>query len=405
MSSCRNLVPSPSGPSIKEAKPLTSAPELSVVLPCLNEARTLRECIETIQHTLKEHGIHAEIIVADNGSTDESVSIAQTMGVRVVSVPLKGYGSALVGGITAAAGKYVLVGDCDATYDFSHIPRFLVKLREGNDLVMGNRFQGGIAVGAMPALHRYLGNPALSLIGRIFFHAECGDFHCGLRGFTKAAYEKLGMCTTGMEFASEMVVKATLAGLQVTEVPTTLSPDKRSHPSNLHTWRDGWRHLRFMLLYSPRWLFLYPGLMLILVGLGVSAYLLPRPRTVDGVVFDIHTLLYALTAVLLGFQAVAFAVFTKIYASSVGLLPKNPRLENVLQSVTLEAGLVVGAVLMLAGIAGSVYAVHLWGSRHFGPLNTSAVLRIVAPSVTTLTLGCQIALFSFFLSVLGLARK
>jgi hypothetical protein len=310
-----------------------------------------------------------------------------------------------MGGITAATGKYVLIGDCDATYDFTHIPRFLVKLRDGNDLVMGNRFQGGIAVGAMPALHRYLGNPALSLIGRTFFHAKCGDFHCGLRGFSKAAYEKLGMCTTGMEFASEMVVKATLAGLQITEVPTTLSRDKRSRPSNLHTWRDGWRHLRFMLLYSPRWLFLYPGLVLILAGLGVSVWLLPRPRAVGGVVFDIHTLLYALTAVLLGFQAVALAVFTKIYASSVGLLPKNPRLEHVLQIITLEAGLVMGAVLMLAGIAGSVYAVHLWGSRHFGPLNTTAMLRIVAPSVTTLTLGCQIALVSFFLSVLGLARK
>lgn len=343
-------------------------------------------------------------MVADNGSSDGSVAIAESMGVRVVHVERQGYGSALMGGIAVASGKYVLMGDCDGTYDFSHIPRFLDKLREGNDLVMGNRFAGGIAPGAMPALHRYAGNPLLSVVGRIFFHAQCGDFHCGLRGFSKAGYERLGMRTTGMEFASEMVVKAALMKFQITEVATTFSSAWKGRSSHLRTWRDGWRHLRFMLLYSPRWLFLYPGVVLILAGLCSGAWLLPQPRTVDGITFDVHTLLYAMVAVLIGFQAVAFAVFTKIHASRAGLLPDDPRLERVLQKITLETGLAIGIALMLVGMAGSFYALHLWKAHNFGPLNASVMLRTVIPSVTALTLGCQIILFSFFVSVLGLAR-
>jgi glycosyltransferase involved in cell wall biosynthesis len=382
-----------------------SAPELSVVLPCLNEARTLGTCIVKIQSTFREYDIRGEIVVADNGSNDDSVVIAESMGVRIVHAEAKGYGNALMAGIAAASGKYIVMGDCDDTYDFSHIPRFLEKLRQGYELVMGNRFHGGIAPGAMPALHRYLGNPVLSFLGRTFFQARCGDLHCGLRGFSKSGYEKLGMRTTGMEFASEMVVKASLIGLRVTEVPTTLSPDKRARPPHLRTWRDGWRHLRFLLLYSPRWLFLYPGALLILAGLCVGGWLLPHPRTVHGVTFDVHTLLYAMVSILLGFQAASFAVFTKAYASRAGLLPQDPRLERLLHIVTLEMGLAVGVLLMLAGLGGSVYAVRIWESHNFGPLNASLTLRTAIPSVTALTLGCQIALFSFFLSVLGLDRK
>jgi hypothetical protein len=382
-----------------------STPELSIVLPCLNEAHTLATCIEKIQRTLRKEHIRGELLVADNGSSDGSPAIAESMGVRVVHVQPEGYGCALMGGIAAAEGKYILMGDCDESYDFSHIPRFLDKLREGYDLVMGNRFQGGIAPGAMPALHRYIGNPLLSLLGRLFYHTPCRDLHCGMRAFSKSAYLKLGMRSTGMEFASEMVVKASLLGLPMAEVPTTLSPDKRGCSSHLRTWRDGWRHLRFMLLYSPRWLFLYPGIVLILAGLCTGAWLLPQARTVHGVSFDVHTLLYAMVAVLIGFQAVAFSVFTKIYASQAGLLLDDPRLERVLQIITLETGVGTGILLMLVGIAGSIYAVHIWGSHHFGPLHASITLRTVIPSVTALTLGCQITLFSFFLGVLGLLRK
>jgi glycosyltransferase involved in cell wall biosynthesis len=385
--------------------PQTDSPELSVVMPCLNEARSLPLCIEKIQRVFEQESIAGEIVVADNGSVDGSQNIARGMGARVVVVEQKGYGSALMGGIGAARGRYLIMGDSDDSYDFRDIPRFLEKLRAGYDLVMGNRFVGGIQPGAMPLLHRYLGNPVLSFMGRLFFHSQCGDFHCGLRGFSKAGYEKLGMRTTGMEFASEMVVKASLMGLQVAEVPTTLSPDRRDRPPHLHTWRDGWRHLRFMLLYSPRWLFLYPGLLLMLAGLAVGLWLLPHPRVVNGITFDVHTLLYAMVAILIGVQAVAFAVFSKVYGMTEGLMPFDPRAQRLFRIVTLEVGLAIGALLVLGGVSSSVYAVHIWRTRGFGPLNTSTMLRTVVPSVTALTLGCQIVLFSFFLSVLGLARK
>jgi len=389
----------------REVDSEVSSEEVSIVMPCLNEAETLRACIEKAQRALSEDNIIGEIIVADNGSTDGSQALAAGLGARVINVKAKGYGNALMGGIAAARGKYIIMGDADDSYDFSNLRPFIEKLRQGYDLVMGNRFQGGIKPGAMSATHRYLGNPVLTAIGRLFFHSPCGDFHCGLRGFSKAAITELDLRTTGMEFASEMVVKATLRKIRITEVPTILSPDGRSRPPHLQTWRDGWRHLRFLLLYSPRWLFLYPGALLMLAGLATGVWLWLGPRRVGGVTFDVHTLVYASMAILVGFQAIAFAVFTKIFAISEGLLPEDPRLNKLFRWVTLEVGLIVGGVVMLIGISGTVYALDIWGQSSFGPLDPSQTLRTVIPAVTCLTLGCQIIFSSFFLSVLGLRRR
>jgi|SRR5271166_1099976 len=380
-------------------------PEVSVVMPCLNEAETLAACIEKAQRAFHDHGIRGEVVIADNGSSDGSQAIAQRLGARVISVQPKGYGSALMGGIAAAKGIYIVMGDADGSYDFSHIPLFLEKLRQGHDLVMGNRFKGGIAPNAMPRLHKYVGNPVLTQIGRVFFNAPCGDFHCGLRGFSKVAYERMGLRTTGMEFATEMVVKATLLGMCISEAPTTLSVDGRSRPPHLRTWRDGWRHLRFMLLYSPRWLFLYPGLLLMLGGALAVLSLLTRPRSLGGIVLDVDTLLYAAMAVLVGFQAVAFATFTKIFAISVGILPEDPRLNRLFRFINLEIGLATGGVLMAFGLGATVYAVRVWGRHDFGILDPAQMLRIVIPAALSLTLGFQVILSSFFLSVLGLRRK
>jgi hypothetical protein len=380
------------------------SPEVTVVIPCLNEARTLAACIEQIQQTFVQHHISGEIIVADNGSVDGSPGIAERLGARVVRVSRRGYGSALMGGIDAARGKFIIMGDADCSYDFGHIPRLLEKLRDGNDLVMGNRFQGGIRPGAMPALHRYFGTPLLSRIGSLFFKAPCGDFNCGLRGFTKAAYGQMKLRATGMELASEMIVKATLFNMRVTEVPTTLSPDGRDRPPHLRSWRDGWRHLRFMLLYSPRWLFLYPGLTLMAAGLVTGLLLLPGPRTVGTIRFDVHTLLYAAMAVLSGFQAVVFAAFTKVFAISEGLLPEDPRLKRLFRYITLESGLAVGFALIIAGLTTGLLAVRSWDARHFGDLDPEKTLRLAIPSVLSLTMGFQVVLSSFFLSVLGMNR-
>ncbi len=379
--------------------------ELSIVMPCLDEAETLEECIQKAKESLEQNGIDGEVIVADNGSTDGSQKIAERMGARVVAVVQRGYGSALMGGIEAALGRYVIMGDADGSYDFSDLMPFVEKLREGYDLVMGNRFRGGIKPKAMPWLHRYLGNPVLSAFGRLFSRSSIGDFHCGMRGFRREAVLGMDLRTTGMEFASEMVVKASLHKMQVVEVPTTLSPDGRTRPPHLRRWRDGWRHLRFMLLFSPRWLFLYPGILLMLAGLCVGIWLLPGPRTVGDITFDVHTLLFAALAVLLGFQAVAFAVFSKVFAISEGLLPEDPRLMRLFGYITLEVGLAVGILLLLAGLAGSLYAVGIWGAESFGPLNTQETLRSVIPSVTCMALGVQIVFSSFFLSVLGMRRK
>ena len=379
--------------------------EVSVVMPCLNEAETLATCIEKAQRALRELKVAGEIIVADNGSTDGSDAIATRLGARVVHVEDRGYGSALMGGIVAARGKYIIMGDADDSYDFTDLRPFVEKLREGYDLVMGNRFQGGIKPGAMRPLHRYLGNPVLTGFGRLLFRSPCGDFHCGLRGFSRAAIAALDLRTTGMEFASEMVVKATLHRMRIAEVPVTLSPDGRLRPPHLRSWRDGWRHLRFLLLYSPRWLFLYPGAGLVLLGLIAGLWLLPAPRAIGGVILDVHTLLYGAMAIVIGFQAIVFAVFTKVFAISEGLLPEDPRLNALFRFITLEVGLGVGVTLLLIGLAGSLYAVGAWGAGSFGPLDPPKMLRIVIPAATALTLGCQVILSSFFLSVLGLKRR
>ncbi|MGB8030160.1 MAG: glycosyltransferase family 2 protein [Terracidiphilus sp.] len=378
--------------------------ELSVVMPCLNERETVGVCVRKALASLREAGILGEVIVGDNGSTDGSVEIAEAEGAHVIHVADKGYGNALKGGILAAHGEYVLMADSDDSYEFGHIVRFLEQLRAGSDLVMGNRFRGGIAERAMPPLHRYLGNPVLTGIGRLFFGSPCGDFHCGIRGFRKSSFLRMDIRSTGMEFASEMVVKASLLRMKVSEVPTTLSPDGRSRPPHLRTWRDGWRHLRFLLLYSPRWLFLYPGTLLILLGLAGGVWLLPGPRIVHAVEFDVHTLLYAFVSVLLGFQLVAFAVFTKVFAISEGLLPEDPRLDRAFRYITLETGLAVGGLLTALGIGGSIFAVSGWARESFGALDAEHMLRVVMPSVFSLTLGVQVICSSFFLSILGLRR-
>ena len=378
--------------------------ELSVLMPCLNEAETLATCIKKAQKALDDLGVSGEVIVADNGSTDGSPEIAERLDARVVHVAEKGYGSALRGGIQAARGKYIIVGDADDSYDFTNLGPFLEKLRAGYELVMGNRFKGGIEPSAMPALHKYLGNPVLTGIGRLFFRSPCGDFHCGLRGFSKAAIESLDLRTTGMEFASETVVKASLHGLQIAEVPTTLSVDGRNRPPHLRSWRDGWRHLRFLLLYSPRWLFLYPGLLLMLIGTMVSGWLLVGPRVVDGITLDVHTFLYAAIAIVIGYQTVIFAIFTKVFAITEGLLPEDPRLKTLFRYIKLETGILAGALMLATGIGLSIYALSFWSATSFGPLDPSRTLRLVIPAVTAIALGLQTVLSSFFLSILGLER-
>ncbi len=383
----------------------SDSPEVSVVMPCLNEAETLAVCIQKARACLADNGVSGEIIIADNGSTDGSQSIAEAEGARVVPVEARGYGSALMGGIAASRGRFVIMADADDSYDFSALMPFIEKLRDGSDFVIGNRFKGGIALGAMPPLHRYLGNPVLSGLGRLFFRSPAGDFHCGLRCFSRDAFERMNLQTTGMEFASEMVVKATLLGLRIAEVPTTLSPDGRSRPPHLRSWRDGWRHLRFMLLFSPRWLFLYPGLLLMFAGLGVGGWLLPEARQLGQATLNVHTLVYAALSVLLGFQAVLFALFTRTFAITQGLMPPSRLLNRLYRFVTLETGLVVGGLLVLGGLGGSLAATLGWQKIDFGELEPSVVLRQVIPSIVALALGFQVVLGSFFLSVLGLKRK
>ncbi len=379
--------------------------ELSIIMPCLNEAKTIGICIKKAQGFLQKYGIKGEIVIGDNGSTDGSKEIARELGARVVDVPIRGYGAALMGAIKAAKGRYIIMADSDDSYDLVSLMPFVEKLREGYDLVMGNRFLGGIKQGAMPFLNRYIGNPILSYLGKLFFKTNIGDFHCGIRGFSKDAIMKMDLQTTGMEFASEMVVKASLLTMRVCEVPTTLSPDGRDRPPHLRRWRDGWRHLRFMLLYSPRWLFFYPGILLMISGVLISLWLLPAPRRVGKMVFDIHTLLYGAFAILVGYQILLFAVYTKIFAIAEGLLPQDEKLNKIFKYINLEIGIIVGTILSVVGIAGSVYSVWFWQSSGFGPLNPSEMLRMIIPSIITLMLGIQTIFSSFFLSVLGMKRK
>jgi len=375
--------------------------ELTILMPCLNEAETLATCIRKAQQFLHQYDVRGEVLIADNGSTDGSQQIAAELGARVIDVPVRGYGAALSCGSAAARGAYIIMGDSDDSYDFTDLSSFLERLREGYDLVMGNRFRGGIKPGAMPWKNRYLGNPVLTAIGRLFFRCPVGDFHCGLRGYSAQAFRQMDLRTTGMEFASEMVIKANLLKMRVCEVATTLSPDGRSRAPHLRPWRDGWRHLRFMLLYSPRWLFLYPGLLLIIVGLLLGIRLMFGPITLSGNRgFDINTLAYAAAMVIIGVQAVAFSVLSKVFAVQEGLLPPDPRLERVLNRITLEVLLPIGLLLFLAGLGGSFAAVVDWGERNFGVLDPEVSMRIVIPSILVLTVGCQLIFNSFFLSLL-----
>lgn len=378
--------------------------ELSVVMPCLNEAETLAICIKKAQGFFEREKINGEVIIADNGSTDGSQQIAKSLSATVVNVSQKGYGSALRGGIEAANGKYIIMGDADDSYDFNQLMPYLSKLREGNDLVMGNRFKGGIKKGAMPFLHKYLGNPVLSFIGRLFFKSNIGDFHCGLRGFSKKAYHTMELKTTGMEFASEMIVKASLKNLRIDEVPTILSPDGRSRPPHLNTWRDGWRHLRFLLLYSPNWLFFIPGALLMAFGLITSTLLVFGPVTIRTITFDVHTLLYTSGLVLIGFQLILFYGLTKVFTVENELLPKSKKYDRLFKFINLEKGLIVGLALVIVGVVLSILAYADWQAISFGDIENTSVLRRVIPAVTLMLLGVQIILFSLFFSILGLKK-
>jgi len=378
--------------------------ELTILMPCLNEAETLGICIEKALGFLRRSGISGEVLIADNGSSDGSQEIAARLGARVTHVPEKGYGAALIAGIAAARGRYVIMGDSDDSYDFSVLDPFIAKLRDGFDLVMGNRFKGGIAPGAMPPLHRYLGNPVLSTIGRIFFASPIRDFHCGLRGFSRDAMAALELRAPGMEFASEMVVKATMRGLRIAEVPTTLSPDGRSRPPHLRSWRDGWRHLRFLLIFCPRWLFFYPGALLFALGALVMALLLPGPVSLGAVTLDVHSLLYASGAVVMGFQAMQFWVFARLYGAVTGLLPEAERLNRALSRFGLEAALLLAGAIFLLGLALGGWSLAQWGARDFGTLQGAGVMRMAIASVTAMLIGLQLAFGAFFLALLGMMR-
>ena len=375
-------------------------------MPCLNEAETIARCIEKAKMGIQRSGIPGEIIIADNGSTDGSQAIAKDLGARVVPVKDKGYGNALRGGIRAALGKWIIMADADDSYDFSEADRFVKKLQEGYDLVMGCRLPiggGTILPGAMPWKNRWLGNPVLSFIGRFFFKCPAHDFHCGMRGFTRAAFEKMELQTTGMEFASEMVIKATFKKFKITEVPITLHPDGRSRPPHLKPWRDGWRHLRFMLLYSPRWLFLVPGFLLTALGVIFAAALSVHDLKIGGVELNVGTLMMACMAVIVGFQLIAFAFFTRVFAVAEGLLPDDPKFARVFKIFTLEKGIVAGLAVLLVGMILFLRALWLWQQAHFGLLpSTAENLRRLIPAATLMILGIQGVFSSFFMSVLGL---
>jgi glycosyltransferase involved in cell wall biosynthesis len=379
--------------------------ELTVLMPCLNEAETIVTCVTKARSFLRDSGIDGEVLVSDNGSTDGSQLLAEGAGARVVSAPEKGYGSALLAGMSAARGRFVIMGDADDSYDFTALQPFVDALRGGNDLVMGNRFRGGIAAGAMPALHRYLGNPFLSRLGRLFFRSPIGDFHCGLRGFRRDAMLDLGLRCPGMEFASEMVVRATIAKLAITEVPTTLSPDGRSRPPHLQPWADGWRHLRFLLMYSPRWLFLYPGIVIMLLSLGIGIPIIVRPLHIGGITLDVDTLVTAAAAFIVGYQAVLFAIFTKVFATGIGFLAPDERIDRFRRRVTLERGLIVGTIVLVAGVVGAIWAVTYWQGRGYGTLDPTRALRLVVPSVTAIAVGSQTLLASLFLAILDIRRR
>jgi glycosyltransferase involved in cell wall biosynthesis len=381
---------------------ITQSVELSIVMPCLNEAETLAICIEKAQGYLRRSGVVGEVVIADNGSTDGSQEIARGLGARVVDVEAKGYGSALMGGIEAALGQYVIMGDADDSYDFSNLDPFVERLRAGDDLVMGNRFRGGIEPGAMPPLHKYLGNPVLSFIGRLFFPSEIKDFHCGLRGFNRESILSIGLITTGMEFASEVVVKSTLSGLKISEVPTTLKKDGRSRPPHLRSWRDGWRHLRFLLMFSPRWLFLYPGLIAFIVGLIGSTALAFGPVAVGSVGFNVSTQVYLLALTSVGYQAVLFALLTKLYASHEGFfIPRSKTFEWIAARATLESGALVGVGLFLLGLLIGIVQFAVWAGSGFGEQDVADTVRLAVPGALLMILGVQTVMAGMFLGILS----
>lgn len=387
-------------PTIMPTFSVQTCCQLTILMPCLNEANTLAICIAKAQHSIVALGIDGEVLVADNGSTDGSQEIAVAAGARVIQVPERGYGAALRAGIAAAQGRYVIMGDADDSYAFDAIEPFYRQLQAGNQLVMGNRFKGGIAPGAMPALHRYLGNPVLSFIGRLFFRTPVGDFHCGLRGFERQAIIALGLQTNGMEFASEMVIKATMAKLRICEVPTTLQPDGRNRPPHLRSWRDGWRHLRFMLLLSPRWLFLYPGLALFFLGLSSSLWLLPELRIVGGIGFDIHSLLYASAAGVVGLQLMLFGVLARCTGGCLGILPESSLTHWLLNRFRLEVGLMIAGALIALALALAWQTFAGWETVGFSALNPSASMRRAIPAAALGIAGMEILAASFWLTFL-----
>lgn len=380
--------------------------ELTILMPCLNEAETLATCIDKAQTYLERSGVVGEIVVADNGSTDGSQAIAEAHGARVVNVVDKGYGAALLGGIAAANGTYVIMGDADDSYDFANLDQFVERLRAGDELVMGNRFLGGIEPGAMPPLHRYLGNPVLSSIGRLFFRSPIRDFHCGLRGFNRQAILDLHLQTTGMEFASEMVVKASLGGRRVSEVPTTLKKDGRSRPPHLRSWRDGWRHLRFLLIFSPRWLFLVPGTVAFVLGILGTFVLSFGPFSIGDVGFDVATQVYLSALAVVGYQAVLFAILSKIYAQHEGFrIPRSRNFDRLERRISLESSAVVGLILFLLGLAIAVFQVVTWSNTGFGALELHQTVRTAIAAALLMMLGGQTIMAGMFLGVLSVVLK
>ncbi len=394
-------------PVVRGTTGSTPAPEieLSIVMPCLNEAETLAVCIKQAQAFLRDNDVVGEVLVADNGSTDGSQQIANAMGARLVPVPERGYGAALIGGIAAARGRYVAMGDADDSYDFAGLMPFVEALRDGAELVMGNRFQGGIAAGAMPPLHRYLGNPVLSLLGRAFFTVPIGDFHCGLRAFRRDSIADLGLTAPGMEFASEMVVKAAIGKLDIREVPTTLRPDGRSRPPHLRTWRDGWRHLRFLLIYAPKFLFLYPGLALALAGLTGVLGLIPGDLHLGGVEFGIHTMIFAAMAVLMGSQLIGLSVMARRYGAIAGLWPESGMMRGVRNWFTVERACLLGGTMLMLGIGGAITAAAIWAARDFGGMNPAALMRLTIPSMLLGCVGLQMVVTAFFIGLLDQPRR
>lgn len=375
--------------------------ELTIVIPCLNEAETLAQVVDRAQRFLTAYGVSGEVVVADNGSTDGSTAIAISGGARVVPINERGYGAALRGGIAAARGRFVAMGDADCSYDFMGLMPFLDRLRAGTELVVGNRFLGGIGKGAMPPLHRYLGNPVLSLAGRVFFDAPIGDFHCGLRAFRRDSVLALGLSSSGMEFASEMIVKARLSGLTMEEVPTTLAKDGRSRPPHLRSWRDGWRHLKFLLLFAPRWLFVYPGLALLTLGLAAFLALLPSDQMVGGVRFGVHSMLFAGAAILVGVQLMAFGLVASCFGARERYWSESGRLQKIRSLLSIDKGCLAGGTMILAGIAGAIVAFASWAGAGFSDMDPEALMRISIPSVLAAGVGLQVMLTSFLIELLS----